>query len=214
MAKGFNPNPQPGRIYSSLMSQISLLSQRVEKGGNIVPVFQTTNDRFSSLKQVVIDLAIIKPNLHFQLFEDYSCIITKNIPLTKFFDYVWVEQSKISLKWLVIASPPGALRYDCLTVWKLESDAHQVASDISDIIRNFPVTEWNKKYESEYYRNFIRSLPEDDDSIVGLITDDGVTRFDVSTQNELQGSFNKLLHEEISREEFSLLLSSVTENQI
>lgn len=211
MTKGFNPNPKPGRIYSSIMSQIKLLIRRLEKGENIVPVFQTTNNRFPVLKQVVRDLALMEPNLHFQIFEDCSCVITERIPLKKLFDYVWVEQSTISLKWLVMASPPGALRYDCLTVWKQESDARQLASDILYIINNFPLVEWNKKYESEYYRNFLRSLPFDEDSITGLINDDGVMNFDINTQNELEADFHKLLRSEISKEEYSLLLSEIVE---
>lgn len=37
-----------------------------------------------------------------------------------------------------------------MTVWKQESDARKVASDILYIINNFPLGEWNKKMELEF----------------------------------------------------------------
>ena len=208
MAKGFNPNPRPGRVYTSLISQIKLLINNFEEDDKQIPVFKTTNKRFEILRQVVNDFAPTRKDLYFQVFsEENLCVITKQIPLDKTFSYAWVEQSEISGKWLVMASPPGAIRYDCLTVWKSEEDARQVASDILERITNFPLDDWDKKNESKYYRNFLEELPFDEDSITGLITESRVVNFDVNTQEKIRPLFDKLVKGEITKEKFQFYLN-------
>ena len=85
-----------------------------------------------------------------------------------------------------MAQPPGATRFDSLTVWNTEVDARRVALEILDTIKTFPLDEWNKKHDSEYYRSFLRSLPPDDDSVVKIMTPESIANFDIEAQNELK----------------------------
>ena len=68
MAKGFNPNPRPGRVYTSLISQIKLLINNFEEDDKQIPVFKTTNKRFEILRQVVNDAGTHKKRLIFSSF--------------------------------------------------------------------------------------------------------------------------------------------------
>jgi len=209
MGKGFNP--KPGKIYSNIMFQMKFLVKKFQEE-KLAGIFETSPEKQGYLQQVIRDLAITYPSLHFQIFDGNSCLIGPHIPLTKMSSYVWVEQSERSSKWLVMASPPGAMSYQSLTVWRKKSDADKVASDILETIRIFPLEEWEKKHESKYYREFIRSLPDDDDSITNIITPDGIINFDINSQKELEPDFKKLLQSKISREQFLAKLVQVKEN--
>lgn len=110
------------------------------------------------------------PDLKFSVFTDEKCcLVSKHIPLKEELSYTWVEQSEVSDKWLVFARPPGATRCDSLTVWNKKEDAENVATEILDSIRKFPLDEWNKKHSSKYYRNFLDNLPDDDDGNIANI---------------------------------------------
>ncbi|MEA5574434.1 hypothetical protein [Calothrix sp. UHCC 0171] len=140
MSKGYNPNPNSRKIYSSIKTQIRLLINKYKSDKNAIHVFETTKIRFEILRQVAFDLAVRNPNLHFQVFDDRCCcIVTQHIPLKEAFSYTWVKQSEVSGKWLVMAVPPGATRIDSLTVWIKEEDARKVALRILNKIRNFPL---------------------------------------------------------------------------
>ncbi|MBW4512805.1 MAG: hypothetical protein KME64_40890 [Scytonematopsis contorta HA4267-MV1] len=213
MSKGFNPNPKKGQTYLSIENQIERLLEQCEKDKNSTPVFQTYKKRLQVLKQVAHDLAVSKPDYHFSVFsDDVRCVITEHKPLEYGFSYTWLEQSKISGKWMVMAKPPGSTRYDCLTVRK-EEEARKVALDIIESIRNFPVEEWDKKYQSKYYRSLLRSLPMDDDSITSLITPDTLVNFDADAKKELKTYYNQVMNSEINREEFYYKMNDVIEKQ-
>ncbi len=206
MSKGFNPSPKPGKAYSSIKNQIELLIKQSQNDSNLIPIFHTTKKRFAILKQVANNLAISKPDFNFKVFSDnqdrYCCVVTKTNLGKEGFSYTWVEQSKISNKWLVMAQPPGATRFDSLTVWNTEADARKVALEILDRIKTFPLNEWDKKHDSEYYRRFLRSLPADEDSIVGMITPESIVNFDIEAQKELKVYYEQVLNSEITKEEF------------
>lgn len=210
MPKGFNPNPKPGHIYSSIKAQIELLIKQFQNDKESIPVFKTTEKRFAVLKQVVNEIALDRSDLYFKVFSDeHCCIVTEHIPIEQGFSYVWLEQSKISGKWLVIAQPPGATRYETLTVWNKQEDANKVALEILSFIKKFPLDEWDKKYESKYYHSFIKSIPPDDDSIIGIKTPDGIVSFDINTQEELEVCYKQLVNFEITKEEFLQKVSAI-----
>lgn len=217
MSKGFNPNPKPGKAYSSIKNQIELLIKQSQNDSNLIPIFHTTKKRFAILKQVANDLAISRLDLNFKVFSDnqdrYCCVVTETLPGEKGFSYAWVEQSKISNKWLVMAQPPGATRVDSLTVWNTEIDARKVALEILNTIRTFPLDEWDKKHNSEYYRRFLRSLPMDDDSVVGIMTPESIVNFDIEAQKELKVYYEQVLNSEITKEEFYQKLDKITQKQ-
>ncbi|MEA5595746.1 hypothetical protein [Rivularia sp. UHCC 0363] len=225
MSKGFNPNPKPDKVYLSIKTQIELLikqSQSDEQSSavgdhNLIPIFHTTKKRFAILKRVANDLAISTPNLNFTVLSDnedrYCCVVTETNPGEKGFSYTWVEQSKISNKWLVMAQPPGATRFDSLTVWNSEADARRIALEIFNTIKNFPLNEWNKKHDSKYYRSFLRSLPPDDDSVVGIMTPQSIANFDIEAQNELKVYYDQVLNSEITKEEFYQKLTEIAQTQ-
>lgn len=205
--KGFNPNPSPGRVYQSIMNQINLLALQAKRDNTKIPVFQTTKKRLETMRQVVFDVAQNYPDIHFQVFGDCTCWISQEIHLAKALCYTWVEQSTQSGKWLVLASPPGALRYDCLSVYKDKDKAVELALEMLPTIRAFDLSEWDKKYNSSKYLELIRSLPFDDDSIVGTITSDGTTMFDRATQDYLQVSLDKASRGEITKEDLQSAVS-------
>ena len=215
MFKGFNPNPKPGQAYSSIKNQIELLIKKYLLDRSLIPVFHTGKKRFAILKRVANDLAISNPDLNFIVFigEDdrYCCAITETNPGEKGFSYTWVEQSTRSGKWLVMAQPPGATRFDSLTVWNNEVDARRISLEILDTIKTFPLDEWNKKHDSEYYRRFLRSLPADEDGVVGVITPESIVNFDIEAQNELKVYRDQVLNSEITKEEFYQKISEITQ---
>lgn len=159
------------------------------------------------MRQVVFDVAQNYHDLHFQVFGNCTCLISKEIHLAKAFCYTWVEQSTESGKWLVLASPPGALRYDCFSVYNDKDRAVELANVLLPTIRAFDISEWDKKYNSSKYLELIRSLPLDDDSIVGITTSDGTTMFDRATQDILQVSLDKALRGEITQEDLESAVS-------
>ncbi|RUS94928.1 hypothetical protein DSM106972_091790 [Dulcicalothrix desertica PCC 7102] len=220
MSKFFNEYFQEDKVYSSLKNQIvNLINERstVKKNqqldNDLVPVFSTTENRFPVLRKVVRDLAIKNPHLNFQVFDgDFACLVSEHIPLKEEFSYTWVEKSPRTGKYLVMARPPAASRKDSLCVWKNEVDARNVAQQILNKIREFPIQAWDAKHSSDFYKKFLRTLPDDDDEILGLVNpnDGSVTKFNSNAQKTVNNSFNKVLQGEISREEFYTHVNAAT----
>lgn len=182
MSKGFNPNPKLGQAYSSLKTQIELLIKQSQSDSNLIPIFHTTKKRFAILRQVVNDLAINRPELNFKVFRDrYCCVITETEAGKEGFSYTWVEESKQSNRWLVMAQPPGATRFDSLSVRSREEDARKIALEALNTIRNFPLNEWDNRYKSEYYWDFVQSLAADDENILEMIASQSNPNPDIKT---------------------------------
>ncbi|MEA5594769.1 hypothetical protein [Rivularia sp. UHCC 0363] len=112
-----------------------------------------------------------------------------------------------------MAQPPGATRFDSLTVWNTEADARRVALEIFDPIKTFPLDEWNKKHDSKYYRSFLRSLPMDEDGVVGMMSPQSIVNFDIEAQNKLKADHDQVLNSEITREEFFQKLTEIAQTQ-
>ncbi|BDA71532.1 hypothetical protein CAL7716_056980 [Calothrix sp. PCC 7716] len=220
MSKFFNEHFQEDKIYSSLKAQIiSLINSRstVKKNQqldkDLIPVFSTTQNRFPILRKVVRDLAITNPHLNFQVFDgDFACIVSEHIPVEEGFSYTWVEKSRMTGKYLVMACPPAGLRKYSLSVWNSGVDARNVAQQILSQIREFPIQAWDAKQNSDFFKKFLRTLPDDDDEIIGLVNsnDGNVTKFNTNAQKTVNNSFNKVLQGKISREEFYTNVNAAT----
>jgi hypothetical protein len=92
-----------------------------------------------------------------------------------------------------MAAPPGAWECRCLTVWKDEQRAREICESISSPIASMSLFDWEKK-RGEFLK-LVKSLPPDDDSIVGLINlESGKTlAFDKQVQEQLLPVFNQAL---------------------
>ena len=80
-----------------------------------------------------------------------------------------------------MAQPPGATRFDSLSVRSREEDARKIALEALNTIRNFPLNEWDNRYKSEYYWDFVQSLATDDENILEMIASQSNPNPDIKT---------------------------------
>jgi hypothetical protein len=151
----------------SLEHQINRLSQRVEE--QEVVTFFTVWERRNALSRVVNRLARKRRKLHFQVcpWEKEEVVLLLILPHKsnkKGESYTWVEQSKLTGKWLVMASPPGAYDIKCITVWNEQNKALEISSEIFESILNMPLQDWQLKKGK--FKGMLASLPDDDDAPV------------------------------------------------
>ena len=193
--KGFGQQVQ-NQSYKSLYKQIelSVLGIKKQEPTKNVSIFMTSPKRKNLLSQVVNEIA--------QKYPDYCLRVvmldrgTPGVaiaPHIKSFSYAWTELSESTGKWRVMAAPPGAWEYRCLTVWKDEERAREICESISGSIASMPLSDWEKKQGK--FLELFKLLPLDDDSIVGLIDlESGKTlAFDKQVQEQLLPVFNQAL---------------------
>lgn len=195
--KGFG-QPLHTKDYKNVYQQIDFLVRSVKSGSTRehIPMFMTSLKRKTVLSQVINEIAQRYPEYYLQamMIEQTPCaIVTPLVKNDKFSSYTWTELSSRTGKWLVMASPPGAWDCRCLTVWKEEDKANEICESIFDRISRMPLFDWQKG-RGEYMR-LLRSLPMDDDSIIGLIdTKTGKTiNFDSQIQERLLPIWNQSL---------------------
>jgi hypothetical protein len=63
--------------------------------------------------------------------------------------------------------PSRGLECRCLTVWEEEAKAWEICEAIIERVTRIPLTDW-KECKGEYLK-LLRSLPPDDDSIIGVV---------------------------------------------
>lgn len=193
--KGFGQQVQT-KDYKSLYKQIELLvlDIRDQEVTENVPIFRTSLKRKNVLSQVVNDIAQKYPNCYLRVVMiDHETPSVAIAPRSKSLSYTWIELSELTSKWKVMAAPPGAWEHRCLTVWKDEQRAREICESISSPIASMSLFDWEKK-RGEFLK-LVKSLPPDDDSIVGLINlESGKTlAFDNQEQEQLLPVFNQAL---------------------
>lgn len=134
-----------------------------------VVVFTTTPKRKRVLSHVVNYLAKKHTDIHFQVFFDKEyhapmVVICPHEDNKKEMSYTWVEQSNLTGKFLVMASPPGAYGYGCITVWKDQDKAIEISSRIFNSILNMPLKDWELRQGE--FKKLLDSLPDDDDEAI------------------------------------------------
>jgi len=193
--KGFGQQVQT-KDYKSVYKQIELLvlSIRDQEITENVPIFRTSLKRKNVLSQVVNDIAQKYPDCYLRVVMlDRETPSVAIAPRSKSLSYTWIELSELTGKWQVMAAPPGAWECRCLTVWKDEQRAREICESISSPIASMSLFDWEKK-RGEFLK-LVKSLPPDDDSIVGLINlESGKTlAFDKQVQEQLLPVFNQAL---------------------
>jgi hypothetical protein len=191
-------------LYPSIKSQLlEILARYVEQPEDEIIIFNVSEDEeLLVLRQVVANMYADmykegKNDIHLQVFvadnDDSAsgCIITKHKLFTQGKSCVWLKKSKISDNWLVMASPPGAINFYCLSVWKDRTVAEAQATELLNEIKTFPFEEWDKKYKSVVFLNLLQNLPPDDNSYVGFLNQDKGKKglFDLTTKD----TFNNLI---------------------
>jgi hypothetical protein len=193
--KGFGQQVQ-NQSYKSVYKQIELLVLGIKKQEltRNVQIFTTSPKRKNVLSQVVNEIAQKYPDCYLRVVMlDRKVPSVAIVPPNESFSYTWTELSESTGKWRVMAAPPGAWEYRCLTVWKDEERAREICESISSSIASMPLSDWEKKQGK--FLELFKSLPLDDDSIVGLIDlESGKTlAFDKQVQEQLLPVFNQAL---------------------
>ncbi|MDY7008555.1 MAG: hypothetical protein SWX82_32695 [Cyanobacteriota bacterium] len=77
--------------------------------------------------------------------------------------YLWIEQSNLSGKFLIIAKPPGAKLARCLSVWDSYEKALEIADKIYPMVLNFSPIGWDNNI-----KKILDAIPEDDDTAITI----------------------------------------------
>jgi hypothetical protein len=216
MAKGFGSN----KSHTNLVNAISELIEEATQGKLVKLTVPLSKKQL--LSEVVNSIAPKFKEVHFQVFEKTGndpalfLLIALREAMRKGFSYTWVEQSKLTKKWLVMASPPGSFHYGCLSVWKEQNSAIFQANEVFEQILWMPVHDW--KYKRGKYKELIKFLPRDEDSVIGFINKEtgqatlfdqalknpttehlfyAVLRGDLDAIGELEASLNHLIEESV-----------------
>jgi hypothetical protein len=172
--RGFGKQQQTeSKDYKSICRQIEFLVVAMSKGQltDNVPIFTTSLKRKRILSQAVHALAQKHPSCHLQVMSlDEDTPGTMIVPHKRGvegFSSAWVSLSPQSGKWRVMAAPPGAWECRCLTVWEEEAKAWEICESIIERVIRMPLADW-RECKGEYLK-LLRSLPPDDDSIIGVV---------------------------------------------
>ncbi|MCP2727322.1 hypothetical protein [Limnofasciculus baicalensis] len=170
MHKGFNPNPKTENATERISKQLIRLVKEFEKNQRqTIPIFQTTPKHLFALSSAVHQAAQQFSDLHFEVeyLEGPLVKISEHKSNRKGFSYTWVETSNTTGKWLLMAAPPGAWDYRCLSVWRDRDKAIEVSDSIYQEVKTMPLGDWYKRIGT--YQLLIESIPDDDDTVVSVM---------------------------------------------
>jgi hypothetical protein len=171
MAKGFGTQA-PDTVVTSIYNQIRKISRhKLKTNDDNLFVFSTSEKRKKAMSCAIHKVAQEFPELHFQVTyiteENPGTVIVKAKPHEKLFSYAWIEESELTNKWLVMGCPPGAWEYRCLSVWHDKQAAIDICAKIRDSVKSMPLEDWDKR--KGMFQELLLSLPDDDDTIVGVM---------------------------------------------
>ncbi|MDJ0536930.1 MAG: hypothetical protein QNJ70_31335 [Xenococcaceae cyanobacterium MO_207.B15] len=171
MGKGFGKSEKKKTAVDSLSTQLRYYAKIKRYSPKEVVIFQTSKKRFVPLGYAVNQVANEYPELYFKIFlnEGQPAVIIAEKGEEEYDSYCWVSQSSLTNKWLVMARPPGAEEPRSLSVWKDFEKAKVISQELEPKIRSFPLKDWQQQLLSPLYVELLKSLPDDDDEVVGIV---------------------------------------------
>lgn len=182
-SKGFG-NPQISKELDksvrSIKKQLLTLFAHTENKPDVVPLFNSSRQR--ALQIAVNQIAQERSDIYIQVLHNKElgtcAFVLACQEGVEHNDYLWLEQSKITNKWLLMAHCPGAFRHDCLNAYINKEDAQAALIKVRPLIWPMPLEEWEAHRQSPVYREMLNQVPDGDDEIIGIIKDGQRVIFD------------------------------------
>lgn len=182
-SKGFgNPklSKELEKSVKSIKNQLLTIFINITSKNETVPLFSTA--RKQALQIAVNQIAQERSDIYIRVGHDkemgtFAFVMACQEGIENH-DYLWLEQSKITNKWLLMAQCPGAFRYDCLNAYLNKEDAQAALIKVRPLIWSMPLEEWEAHLQSPVYREMLNQVPDGDDELIGIIKDGQRILFD------------------------------------